>query len=96
MTADRRRDTQTKEELAAAREKNISHPDEIRTTEISSRLNKGNKDLTGQVGQADTHRMTQTTKRSWEIARIGRCESGKVRRAEGRMRNAELKGKEFE
>ena len=28
------------------------HPDEIRATKISSRLNKGNKDLTGQVGQA--------------------------------------------
>ena len=27
------------------------HPDEIRATKISSRLNKGNKDLTGQVGQ---------------------------------------------
>ena len=26
-------------------------PDEIRATKISSRLNKGNKDLTGQVGQ---------------------------------------------
>jgi len=39
------------------------NPDGIRATKIPSRLNKGNKDLTGQVGQAgqaDTHRMTQT------------------------------------
>jgi len=34
----------------------MGHPDEIRRTKISSRLNKGNKDLTGQVGQADEHR----------------------------------------
>ena len=27
-------------------------PDEIKAATISSRLNKGNKDLTGQVGQA--------------------------------------------
>jgi hypothetical protein len=31
---------------------NRFNPDEIKATEISSRLNKGNKDLTGQVGQA--------------------------------------------
>jgi len=35
---------------------NWGHPDKIRATKISSRLNKGNKDLTGQVGQADEHR----------------------------------------
>jgi hypothetical protein len=34
----------------------MGHPDEIRATKISSRLNKGNKDLTGQVGQADERR----------------------------------------
>jgi hypothetical protein len=33
----------------------ISRPDEIKATKISSRLNKGNNDLTGQVGQADEH-----------------------------------------
>ena len=42
----------------------FSHPDEIKARTISSRLNKGNKDLTGQVGQADPHRMTQTKKGS--------------------------------
>jgi len=39
------------------------NPDEIKATKISSRLNNGNKDLTGQVGQAgqaDTHGLTQT------------------------------------
>jgi hypothetical protein len=30
----------------------FSHPDEIRATKIPSRLNKDNKDLTEQVGQA--------------------------------------------
>ena len=40
-------------------ELNWAGPDEIKTTKISSRLNKGNKDLTGQVGQADIHRCTQ-------------------------------------
>ena len=37
-----------------------SHPDEISARKISSRLNKGNNDLTGQVGQADPHGRTQT------------------------------------
>ena len=43
----------------------FSHPDEIRATTISSRLNKGNKDLTGQVGQADSHRFTRLNKISF-------------------------------
>ena len=59
------------------REIYISHPDEIRATTISSRLNRRAipkarpdeigateislvKHLTGQVGQADSHRCTQT------------------------------------
>jgi hypothetical protein len=41
------------------------NPDKIWTTEISSRLNKGNKDLTGQVGQADPHRFTRLNKISF-------------------------------
>ena len=38
----------------------ISHPDEIKATKISSRLNKDNKDLTGQVRQANSYKHTRT------------------------------------
>jgi hypothetical protein len=63
----------------------MGHPDEIRATKISSRLNKGNKDLTGQVGQADERRFHPLDmeklafgKRKAEFgmieaAKVGRC-----------------------
>ena len=50
--------------------KKFGHPDEIRATKISSRLNKGNKDLTGQVGQADPHRFTRLNKISFDEIRF--------------------------
>jgi hypothetical protein len=56
----------------------MGHPDEIRATKISSRLNKGNKDLTGQVGQADKHKRNGI--RNWEGDKI---EGETVRRWEG-------------
>ena len=50
--------------------KMMNFSDEIKATKISSRLNKGNKDLTGQVGQAgqaDVRGLTRTAAKCWRF-----------------------------